>query len=93
MNFGVKQEKERVNQCLRDEKVSDTSVLVQVRLCVFTYSRNESLSDFIETAKKQFKIFSEINLILQYLRNMFCKSNVLQISKSMLLEINYCYIT
>lgn len=30
MNSDVKQEKERVNQCLRDEKVCDTSVLVQV---------------------------------------------------------------
>ena len=30
MNFDVKQEKERVSQYIRDEKVSDTSVLVQV---------------------------------------------------------------
>ena len=30
MNSDVKQEKERVNQYVRDEKVSDTSVLVQV---------------------------------------------------------------
>ena len=47
MNFDVKQEKERVNQYLRDEKVSDTSVLVQVQtLCAFciTYSRNEALT-------------------------------------------------
>ena len=30
MNSDVKQEKERVSEHLRDEKVSDTSVLVQV---------------------------------------------------------------
>ena len=30
MNPDVQQEKERVNEYLRDEKVSDTSVLVQV---------------------------------------------------------------
>ena len=30
MNSDVKQEKERVSEYLRDEKVSDTSVLVQV---------------------------------------------------------------
>ena len=30
MNSDIKQEKERVNQYVRDEKVSDTSVLVQV---------------------------------------------------------------
>ena len=30
MNSDVKQEQEKVNQYLRDEKVSDTSVLVQV---------------------------------------------------------------
>ena len=30
INSGVKQEKERVDQYLRDEKVSDISVLLQV---------------------------------------------------------------
>ena len=30
MNSDVQQEKERVNQYLRDEKIRDTSVLVQV---------------------------------------------------------------
>ena len=44
MNSDVKQEKERVNQYLCNEKVTDTPVLVQVQLSVFTYIRNETLS-------------------------------------------------
>ena len=43
MNSDIKQEKERVNQYVRDEKVSDTSVLVQVQIVRFYLQQKWSL--------------------------------------------------
>ena len=62
VNSDVKQEKERVHQYLHDEKIGDTSVLVKVQavFVFFTYSRNEALSNFIETTKNCSKHFLKL---------------------------------